>query len=84
MSIINSAKIAGVASVAIGLDRLVSLASEYQPIQEASMAVGDKMTELVGKVAYPLVNYPEASAVILGTPIVIGSVKSLYRSIRRR
>ena len=84
MRYINSLKLAGVAGVAVGLDRLVSLAAEYQPIQEASMVAGDKLTELVGKVAYPLVNYPEACAVILGTPIVIGSVKGLYNSVRKR
>ena len=84
MRYINSLKLAGVAGVAVGLDRLVSLGVEYQPIQEASMAAGDKLTELVGKVASPLVNYPEVCAVVLGTPIVIGSAKGLYNSVRKR
>ena len=84
MSIINSLKLAGVAGVAVGLDRLVSLAVEYQPIQEASMVAGDKLTELVGRVSWPFVTYPEVCAVVLGTPIVIGSAKGLYNSIRRR
>ena len=59
------------------------LVAAYPPIRHAAIATGDLMAQGIGQIAYPFVNYPVESAVILGTPTVIAAGKGIYDRIRR-